>query len=108
MRISLSFLISIILLGCTEKTFNDIIIQDQKVVYSPDIDQIMQDNCVACHNSNINNAGVVLDSYLNVKLNTEAGNLITAIQTDMPPGGLLSDSLRDKILNWHANGCPEN
>ena len=48
MRILPYLLISIATISCTEKTFNDL---GEQVVYLPEIKQIMENNCVNCHNN---------------------------------------------------------
>ena len=96
--------------GCTEKTFDDLIIQEEKITYISDIQQIMQENCVGCHNSNISSGGVRLESYEDVRSSTQTGDLISEIASTMPPppNQIMPIELRNKIIVWHANGCPEN
>ena len=99
-----------IITGCTEKTFDDLILEEDRITYTADIPQIMQENCVGCHNSNFSSGGVKLDNYEDVKKSTQSGNLISEIALSMPPppNQIMSIDLRNKIIVWHANGCPEN
>ena len=114
MKILFSLFISIVIIGCTEKTFNDILLtEDDTVVYSPDIEQIMTNHCISCHNYGMANGGVQLEYYSDVRFNTESGNLISRINNSvdpMPPfpAEMLSGESRQKISSWAANGYPEN
>lgn len=81
------------------------------VRYSPEIENIMYNNCTTCHGGNAPSAQIDLTTYDNVRTQTENGNLLSRINDGadpMPPSGQLSLENRDKIMKWMEEGFPEN
>ncbi len=83
------------------------------VTYSAKIQNIIQTNCYSCHaDSAIGSFGINLDSYANLKLYAENGELMNRITTTdpsimMPKGGpKLADCDINKIRAWINNGTP--
>ena len=80
-----------------------------------DIQSILNNNCVSCHNSNNANGNppVVLDNYDSVKVVADNGRLLGTITgqlgyASMPPGGSLPECDINKIKNWINNDATNN
>jgi len=82
--------------------------------YSTNVVPILTANCYSCHANGIVNAGVTLDSYSNVLIQVNNGNIIGAIThasgyVPMPfDGGSLSDCDIATIKAWINEGAPNN
>ncbi|MCH2215198.1 MAG: hypothetical protein MK086_08525 [Flavobacteriales bacterium] len=111
----LLFLCSII--GCTYENEEELF-PDELCGFPPElnyvntIEVIVQNNCAisGCHTGNSPSGGLFLNSYEQVKVIAESGQMVdrTIIQGDMPPGSPLSNCEKQAIELWIAAGTPEN
>jgi hypothetical protein len=82
--------------------------------YSTDINPILENNCVSCHNTTQANDGVILTDYNNVLIQINNGNLVNVIEhnpgyPEMPQGlPQLSSCTINKIVAWVNRGAPNN
>ncbi len=82
--------------------------------FSIDVNPILQNSCIGCHNVNNVNGGVTLDSYIGVQTAANNGSLIGAITSSvgfvaMPyNANSLSDCNISKIRNWVNEGALNN
>lgn len=84
------------------------------VRYSVEIQTILESGCISCHNEEVPNASVRLDTYEEVRKVGENGRLLGAIRweqgyVNMPFGGSqLSDCSISQMEQWIADGMPNN
>ena len=84
------------------------------ISYNDNIVQILQSNCLSCHDALSQNGNVNLEGYDNVKLYIDNGRLIGAIRHEdgystMPQGtSKLSKCTIDRIQAWVDAGAPNN
>ena len=84
------------------------------VTFASTIVPLLKNNCYDCHSSSVQQGGVILEGYANVKTYVSNGKLLSAITHDgnasaMPQGEpKLSDCLINKIETWINNGAPNN
>ena len=82
--------------------------------YAADILPILVNRCYACHGNGLQQNGVNFDTYNNVKVQVDNGNLINVINHTpgypQMPFGLpkLPSCEIDKIQDWINNGAPNN
>jgi hypothetical protein len=77
------------------------------VSFANQILPLLKANCVSCHGSSQQNAGVRLDSYTVVKTNlTAAADAIS--RGIMPPTGGLTTAQRQLFQSWVNQGAPNN
>ncbi len=107
--------ISILATGCNSYNAKDQAVLSQPIENkaSPDFTriqaQILKTNCVSCHSdAGGNAAGINLESYANVKKNIEDIQQSVVIEKSMPPGKPISPESQQLLINWIANGAPEN
>lgn len=73
-----------------------------------------RNNCIGCHNSNLQNGSVNLETYAGVLATAETGKLVSSITHDgkasaMPPGGVkISTCDVQKVLAWIQQGKKNN
>jgi hypothetical protein len=109
------------LIACTKQ--NEQVLIDQSGVqpcdttnmsYSNDIAQILENNCVSCHNTTQSNDGVILTDYNDVLTQVNNGDLVNVIEhnpgyPEMPEGlPKLSACTINKIVAWINRGAPNN
>jgi len=79
------------------------------ITYHGDVEPILKQLCVACHNAAIHEDGVDLSTYEKAKY--EYNNIIEAMQEDeddiMPPSGPVDYSIIETILSWKDDGLRE-
>jgi mono/diheme cytochrome c family protein len=73
---------------------------------------IMLSNCTSCHNSNVRQGDVVLETYSQVKQHATSGELMGAVRRQngylpMPPDAALRDCDIEQLQQWINNGMPE-
>lgn len=84
------------------------------VTWSVDIEPLVNQFCVGCHQGSSPAAGLLLDRYEVVKNSVLQGGFSIRINkpiTDplkMPPNATLDSCAIDKLNMWIANGAPEN
>jgi hypothetical protein len=77
------------------------------VSFAKQIQPMLNTNCISCHGSSRQNAGVRLDSYSVVKTNVKAAS--SAISSGaMPPTGSLSADLKKLFQTWVDEGALNN
>ena len=118
----IGLLFSMILLFLLNSCFYDkadVLITDQNCdtnsyTYSTQVQAIISQYCISCHNSSIANGGVRLDNYDQVKLNADNGNLLGTIRHEngysaMPKDRPQLNPCDIKIIElWVADGSPNN
>lgn len=80
------------------------------VNFDPDVQTIMFNNCVTCHSGSAPAASIKLETYQEVREQTESGNLVSRMNdasNPMPPGGLVTLQQRKMIEKWLEDGFPE-
>ncbi len=87
----------------------------KEVSYTEHIEEIMTNNCLACHNSDPNPiAPFPLETYDEVREQTENGNLLFRIQLPpgdrlvMPQSGKMPQTNIDILVKWADQGYMEN
>ena len=114
-----TLIISLVLLGCTTTTYDDIEPVDDPIldiVTYQEVKSIIDNNCLNCHgNPPQNNAPMQLITYDNVKEAVLNRDLISKISLNdgadglMPLGGpRLSQVSIDLISEWEEDGLLEN
>jgi len=84
------------------------------VSFKNDVDPILQNYCVGCHNSNNPSAGYVYDTYAGTKNSVDDGTLLGVTNhytsfSPMPKGGSkLPLCELGKIRNWINEGALNN
>jgi len=84
------------------------------MTFAADIVPILQANCYSCHGNGLSQNGVSLDSYDQVKVQADNGNLINVIThapgyPAMPQGApKLADCTINKIKDWVNRGALNN
>jgi cytochrome c5 len=81
--------------------------------YSQTISPIISSNCLGCHSGSAPSAGLLLDTYANLKAAVQSKNLQDHLVQQngfslMPPAGMLSNCKIDQVNAWVQNGMPEN
>ena len=82
------------------------------VSWTADIQPMIQQNCVGCHQGASASGGKDLSSYANVKL--YLGGVVSRMNKPngdpllMPPSGPLSNCTLNQMDAWVAAGAPEN
>jgi len=89
-----------------------------QVTYSGTLAPMFAKNCTGCHNDNLANGNVKLNSYEQVKIVAQNGKLIgtithapgyTPMPESYPPGSVkLPDCTINQIKIWIAAGAPNN
>lgn len=111
------FLISVafflLLSACS---YNELSLCDNEIPsYEECIKPIFTQYCVSCHNQQQQSGGLILETYDEISTMVVAGNVIDRISRDetdplfMPLGfPKLKKSEIQLIVNWNANGAPNN
>ena len=112
------YLFIILCSGCTYDNVQTKYTQSEcdllNVTWSVDIEPLVNQFCVGCHQGSSPAAGLLLDRYEVVKNSVLQGGFSTRINkpiTDplkMPPNAILDSCAIDKLNMWIANGAPEN
>ena len=79
--------------------------------YQRDISPIVSSRCVSCHGGSNPEAGLLLETYIDVRNSAENGSLIQRINdpaNPMPSSGLMPVSTRALFDQWRADGYLEN
>lgn len=113
----LPLLFIFLLASCTNSSPDDLIDNQpitDPVTYDAHIANIMQSQCVSCHNANFPSGNLSLENYQEVRASTENGSLIDRITRTagdpliMPQNGQLPSSSIDLIIQWQTDGYLEN
>jgi len=84
------------------------------ISYSIDVVPILQNNCYECHSEAVNQAGITLEGYNNLKTYVDNGRFLGAIKHEpgfspMPQGRpQLPDCQIAKIEQWILDGAQNN
>lgn len=84
------------------------------VTYSGEVLDILNLNCMSCHSAAVNQGGVTLEGYANLKIYVDNGKFLGAIRHDsgfsqMPQGApQLPTCNIEKIEAWINQGAPDN
>lgn len=84
------------------------------ITYTKNINDLMGNNCIGCHNNSSASGGVNLTTHAGVLSTVSSGKLMNTINfvsgyKQMPPSGLqLSSCDRQKIQQWINNGAKNN
>ena len=86
----------------------------QAFAFAADIQPLLENYCVGCHNGSRQEGGVNLSSHANILPYVNNGGLMATIRGDqyypiMPPtGSRFSDCRIEQIQNWINDGAPNN
>ena len=105
------------LYSCESNTYDDL--QEEQIIvgtvtYDTHIKSIIDNNCISCHAPGGASSFRPLTNYMQVKDAVQNTNLLERIQKQngepdlMPQTGRMPMSNIDLILEWAANGLPEN
>ncbi len=109
-------IILIFLLSCTNTKEADLVSVPctDEFTYTDCVKTIIDNNCIICHNSNLNALGPFpLETYEQVKEKTQNGNILARIQLPdgangiMPQTGKMSQANIDVIVTWANKGFLE-
>ena len=81
------------------------------VTYENTAKNILDTNCIECHNINNAAAGVRLENFANAFNEANNGRMITRMtnpNNPMPPSGMLPDNVIQDIMDWIDDGLLEN
>lgn len=85
------------------------------VSYSQEVQAIFnRNNCLNCHNSNLQNGNVNLETHSTVVASVQTGKLASSLTHDgkaspMPPGGVKIPACDvEKVLAWISQGSKNN
>lgn len=84
---------------------------NNKITYDQNIKPIMSRSCTGCHSGASASAGLLLETYIQVKNSTQNGNLIDRINdisNPMPQSGLMPLADREIIQIWADSNYIEN
>jgi cytochrome c5 len=110
-------LVAILSVSCSSSVVSNdepvVIDPTQKTTYEKDVKNIINNSCAVsgCHTGSNPPAGILLNTYSQVRSQAENGNLIARMNNGsnpMPPSGLLPSSTRSVIDQWKADGFLEN
>ncbi len=114
------FLFMITIAACYYDKYNQIYPPDAvldcdtaAISYSQNVNAILSENCISCHNNGNASAGVALDSYEQVKIFVQSGAMMDAINqvngiAPMPPGSKLTECDIIKMQHWIDGGALNN
>jgi hypothetical protein len=113
------FAFSIVLFNCSNSSNDDLTPSTpdpnpdpptEKVNYTDDVKPIITSKCTNCHGDpNSNGAPTSYVTYTQVKNDiNKILSRINNVANPMPQGGLMEQSLRDKIQQWKDDGLLEN
>ena len=112
------YLFIILCSGCTYDNVQTKYTQSEcdllNITWSVDIEPLVNQFCVGCHQGSSPAADLLLDRYEVVKNSVLQGGFSIRINkpiTDplkMPPNATLDSCAIDKLNMWIANGAPEN
>jgi hypothetical protein len=112
--LTLAFVISVIIYGCefkNEEDFEKQTCDTINVTYSR-VKPVFSNNCVRCHNDQLNYFGIKLNSYENAKNAAQTGLLKLAVSHDpqVTPMPFQLPKLDDcdlrKVIIWIDTGTP--
>jgi mono/diheme cytochrome c family protein len=107
-------LIPLIWISCTSKSIaelEDDIEIPQSVYYTPNIETIIDNHCISCHRGAGASGGVSLETYNDVRSQTENGKLLIRINdldNPMPPQGLIPEVLRENFQQWSESNYQQS
>ena len=81
------------------------------ITYQRDISPIISSRCVSCHGGSNPEAGLLLETYIDVRNSAENSTLIQRINdpaNPMPSSGLMPVSTRALFDQWRTDGYLEN
>jgi hypothetical protein len=95
-----------------DTVFVDSLTTDSNATYAyADVESIIANNCATsgCHASGNGSGRQPLSNYSEVKASIESFRLKERVaEGSMPPGGSLSASDKNKLIDWINQGYPEN
>lgn len=119
-KISLALLITFFILGCSNNSEDDLILQDipsngSPTTYLTKVKTIIDNNCINCHGANpTNGASSSLTTYAEVKNAVLNNGLIDRISRTngapglMPLGGpRMTQQTIDIVIDWNNDGLLE-
>ena len=113
----LLFAVVIGLYSCESTTYDELqeeIPVEGEITYDAQIKTIIDNNCIVCHSSGGAASFRPLTTYMEVKDAVDNTNLLQRIIRQNGESGLMPQTGRmpmnkiDLILEWAANGAPEN
>lgn len=114
---NISFLVLLFLFfeSCTKSIIPEELVDtepiEESITYTSHIQAIVLNNCISCHSLPSPNAGLLLETYNQVKDATQNGNLIERINdpvSPMPSSGLMPAQERALFDAWTENDYLEN
>ena len=81
------------------------------VLYDPEVADIIDFNCSACHSGSSPSASLDLSNYQNAVAAMQNGEMRSRLNNSsspMPPTGKLTPSILQIIEKWSSDGYPEN
>ena len=93
---------------------NGVVCDTAGVTYSLTVKPIIDQNCISCHSQASQQGGVVLETYADVLVFANSGQLLGSVKhttgyAAMPQGGAkLNDCNILKIEKWIQDGSPNN
>jgi len=113
-NIKILSLILITMTSCSQ-TYIPIAEEEQNpsgpINYQRDIRPVIASRCISCHGGSNPEAGLLLETYIDVRNSAENGSLIQRIDdpaNPMPSSGLMPVSTRALFDQWRADGYLEN
>lgn len=107
-------LVTLFLFSCSNDSTDDLTLPPAaNITYQKDVRAIMNQSCATsgCHNASSNSAGLVLETYAQVRNafeNRGALGRMESTTNPMPPTGNLPSTSIDLIKTWISNGYIEN
>jgi hypothetical protein len=109
--------IVLMLISCASTSPDDLI-DDTAITtpikYNTDVFQIVESQCLSCHNDNFASGNNSYSTYAQFRDATENGNVIDRITRNvgdpslMPQGNQMPQNLIDIITKWQTDGYLEN
>ena len=97
-----------------ENLYGGIACQSTNMSYSQDIQPILRNHCLSCHNAGSNIGNITLEGHDRLMIHIMNGSFLGAIKhqsnfSPMPQGNpKLSDCQIQKIESWINSGSPNN
>lgn len=109
--------VAIVGVGCESNTYEDLLDEEVPagtITYNANVKSIIDANCVSCHSQGGTASFRLLTNYAEVKAAVENAGLLDRIQRQngepglMPQTGRMPQDKINTILEWNAQGLPEN
>lgn len=115
-HIKFVIIFAMLLQSCTSTVIEEPDVEDlpdivETIKYNPDVQAVINSNCLTCHSGPAPNAGLDLSTYTNVRAGVELGNVVARINNalnPMPPSGLMPAESRQIIDKWIEDGYQED